>query len=98
MSMSMKEQFLPSIAQLARAQRYHNEGLEVLLPVPFDWVHVPALYFNHEIYHWIFCVMVADRQALAADLGHSGLHEVDSDDSLVSHSCSKPEEPDQPKK
>ena len=77
-------QFLPSIAPFARAQRYHNEGQEALLPVPFHWVHAPALYFDHEIYHWIFCATVADIQALTGDLGHSGLHEDDSDDSRMS--------------
>ena len=78
------QQVQSSIAPLARAQHPYNVGRSVFLPVPFHWVYVPALYFDHRIYHWIFCATVADIQALTANLSHSGLHEDDNDDSLMS--------------
>ena len=77
------QHFLSSIAPLVCAQYYYNVGWPLLLPLPFHWVYVPTLYFDHGIYGWIFCVMVADTRALAADLGRSGLHKDDSDVSIA---------------
>ena len=55
----------------------------VLLPVPFHWVYVPALYFDNGIYRWIFCATVVDIRAVAANLGCSGLQKDDSDEPIA---------------
>ena len=72
------QQFLSSMALLERDKHYYHVVRPVLLPEPFHCVYVPALYFDHGIYCWIFCATVAHTQALAPDLSRSGLQEDDS--------------------
>ena len=69
-------------SRLARAKLHNNVIRPALLPIPIEWVCIPALHLDLAIYMWMFDAMIADvRQldmALAAQVGQSGTHATDS--------------------
>ena len=76
------QEFQANGSCLSKAKLHNNVIRPALLPIPLDWVCIPALHLDLGIYSWMFHAFIADMQQLdkelAARIGTTGTHDSDS--------------------
>ena len=78
------EQFQADGARLSRAKHYNNVIRSALIPIPLEWVCIPALHLDLGIFAWMFDAFLADtRQLDAVMASHVDKNAVGAEDSAT---------------